>query len=85
MRTDQELHSELMSRLKRAAGNRAPAKPTDRSREVIPGTKYRDERGRMVLVISASLLRVKYYREGYSGEHEIGRYQFDLKFKKVQE
>jgi len=85
MRNAQELRSELMNRLKKAAENRAPVEPTDRTTEVIPGTRYRDERGRMVLVISASQLRVKYYREGFSDVYEMGRYQFDLKFKKVQE
>lgn len=81
MRTAQE----LMERWKNAVKHVAPAQPADNGKEeVIPGTRYRDERGRMVLVISASQLRVKYYQEGFSDEREIGRYHFDLKFKKVQ-
>lgn len=76
---------ELVERMKNAMKHAAPAEPMDRRAELIPGTRYRDERGRMVLVISASQLRVKYYREGFSDVYEMGRYQFDLKFKKVQE
>lgn len=78
MRNAQELHSELMNRLKKAAENRAPVEQADRAAEVIPGTRYCDKRGRMVTL-------VVYLREGYSGKCEMSRYQFDLKFKKVQQ
>lgn len=47
--------------------------------------KYRNERGGMVTVLRSSQYRVVYQREGYSGICEMSRYQFDLKFKKVQE
>lgn len=82
MRTAQELHDELMNRLKNAAKNRAPVESADR-REVIPGARYRAESGGMVTVLRSSQHRVVYQREGYSGACEMSRYQFDLKFKKV--
>lgn len=85
MRTSQELASDLINRMKKAAENKAPAQPSDRADEVIPGMRYRAERGRMVTVIRCSQYRVVYQREGYSGVSEMSRYQFDLKFKKVQE
>jgi hypothetical protein len=73
----------LMNRLKKAAQNVAPAEAADRSDEIIPGTWYRDERGRMVQVISASPRGVKFYREGFSGEYQTNQREF-LKFRKVQ-
>lgn len=80
MRTAQE----LIDRMKNAMKHRAPVESAARSAEVIPGARYRDERGRMVLVISASQLRVKFYREGFSDEYEVSRREFDLKFRKVK-
>lgn len=84
MRNAQELHSELMNRFKKAVENRALVEPTDRTTEVIPGTRYCGERGGMVTVLRSSQYRVVYQREGYSGICELSRYQFDLKFRKVQ-
>lgn len=75
---------ELVERMKNAMKHAAPAEPMDRSAEMIPGMRYRAERGRMVTVIRCSQHRVVYQREGYSGVSEMSRYQFDLKFKKVQ-
>lgn len=75
---------ELVDRMKNAMKHAAPAEPMDRSAELIPGTRYRAERGRMVTVIRCSQHRVVYQREGYSGVSEMSRYQFDLKFKRVQ-
>lgn len=84
MRNARELHNELMNRLKKAAENRAPVEQADRAAEVIPGTRYCGERGGMVTVLRSSQYRVVYQREGYSGVCEMSRYQFDLKFRKVQ-
>lgn len=84
MRTAQELQNDLISRMKNAMAQAAPAEPVARSNEIIPGTRYRDERGRMVLIIAASQLRVKFYREGFSGVYETSRREFDMKFRKVQ-
>lgn len=84
MRTSQELASDLINRMKAAMEHNAPAQPSNRTDEMIPGMRYRAERGRMVTVIRCSQHRVVYQREGYSGVSEMSRYQFDLKFKKVQ-
>lgn len=80
MRTAQE----LVDRMKNAMKNEAPAKPMDRSDELFPGARCRGERGGLVTVLRISQYRVVYLREGYSGECELSRYQFDLKFTKVQ-
>ncbi|MCS2154739.1 DUF4222 domain-containing protein [Scandinavium goeteborgense] len=37
----------------------------------------------MVTVLRASQLRVRFLREGYSDECEIGRREFVMKFRKV--
>ncbi|KAA1272877.1 DUF4222 domain-containing protein [Citrobacter pasteurii] len=79
------LAQELVDRMKNAMKHKVPAETVDRSAELIPGVKYRNERGRMVTVLRSSQYRVVYQREGYSGICEMSRYQFDLKFKKVQE
>lgn len=79
------LAQELVDRMKNAMKHKVPAETVDRSAELIPGMKYRNERGRMVTVLRSSQYRVVYQREGYSGICEMSRYQFDLKFKKVQE
>ena len=79
------LAQELVDRMKNAMKHRVPAETVDRSAELIPGMKYRNERGGMVTVLRSSQYRVVYQREGYSGICEMSRYQFDLKFKKVQE
>jgi hypothetical protein len=75
---------ELMDRWKNAVKNAAPIQPADRGNEVIPGVRYRGERGGMVTVLRSSQYRVEYQREGYSGISEMSRYHFDLKFKKVE-
>jgi hypothetical protein len=64
MRTSQELASALAERMKNAMKNRPAQEPVDRRGEIIPGKRYRDERGRMVTVLRASQLRVSYRREG---------------------
>ncbi|EPZ2455625.1 DUF4222 domain-containing protein [Citrobacter youngae] len=79
------LAQELVDRMKNAMKHKVPAETVDRSAELIPGMKYRNERGGMVTVLRSSQYRVVYQREGYSGICEMSRYQFDLKFKKVQE
>ena len=79
------LAQELVDRMKNAMKHKVPAETVDRSAELIPGVKYRNERGGMVTVLRSSQYRVVYQREGYSGICEMSRYQFDLKFKKVQE
>ncbi|WP_370606003.1 DUF4222 domain-containing protein [Citrobacter cronae] len=76
---------ELVDRMKNAMKHKVPAETVDRSAELIPGMKYRNERGGMVTVLRSSQYRVVYQREGYSGICEMSRYQFDLKFKKVRE
>lgn len=84
MRTSQELASALTERMKNAMKDR-PAEPSaDRRREITPGKRYRDERGRMVTVLRASQLRVSYRREGYTGVSEIGRREFEIKFAEVK-
>ncbi|HHX3708613.1 TPA: DUF4222 domain-containing protein [Citrobacter freundii] len=79
------LAQELVDRMKNAMRHKVPAETVDRSAELIPGMKYRNERGGMVTVLRSSQYRVVYQREGYSGICEMSRYQFDLKFKKVRE
>ena len=79
------LAQELVDRMKNAMKHKEPAETVDRSAELIPGMKYRNERGGMVTVLRSSQYRVVYQREGYSGICEMSRYQFDLKFKKVRE
>ncbi|MCW4985682.1 MULTISPECIES: DUF4222 domain-containing protein [Enterobacter] len=83
MRTSQEIANALTERLKNAVKN-APAAPVDRSAEIFPGKRYRDERGRMVTVQRVSQLRVIYIREGYRGVSEVGRREFELKFTEVK-
>lgn len=78
------LAQELVDRMKNAMKHKVPAETVDRSAELIPGTRYRGERGGMLTVLRSSQYRVVYQREGYSGVCELSRYQFDLKFKKVQ-
>ena len=79
------LAQELVDRMKNAMKHKVPAETVDRSAELIPGMKYRNERGGMVTVLRSFQYRVVYQREGYSGICEMSRYQFDLKFKKVRE
>lgn len=76
---------ELVDRMKNAMKHQLPAKPADRSAELIPGARYCGERGGMVTVLRSSQYRVVYQREGYSGICEMSRYQFDLKFKRAPE
>lgn len=59
------LAQELVDRMKKAMKHRVPAETVDRSAELIPGMKYRNERGRMVTVMRVSHLRVMYRYEGY--------------------
>lgn len=83
MRTSQELASALAERMKNVMNNRPAQEPVDRRGEIIPGKRYRDERGRMVTVMRASQLRVSYRREGYAGDLETGRREFEIKFTEV--
>ncbi|HCM56868.1 TPA: DUF4222 domain-containing protein [Citrobacter freundii] len=78
------LAQELVDRMKNAMKHKVPAETVDRSAELIPWMKYRNERGRMVTVIRVSPLRVMYRYEGYQDICEIGRREFELKFRKVQ-
>ena len=80
MRTAQE----LVNRMKSAMQCSVPAEPDAHRAELVPGAKYRNERGRMVTVLRASQLRVRYRYEGYAKECETSRREFDLKFKKVE-
>lgn len=75
---------ELVDRMKNAMKHVTPAEPVDRSAELFPGAKCRNERGRMVTVLRVSQLKVRYRYEGYAEECETGRREFDLKFKKVE-
>lgn len=84
MRTNQELANALLERMKNAMNNAAPEAPAERRVEMIPGMRYRAERGRMVTVIRCSLYRVVYQREGYSGVSEISRREFERKFTEVK-
>lgn len=84
MRTSQELTSALAERMKNAMKNRPAQEPVDRRGEIIQGKQYRDERGRMVTVLSASQLRVSYRREGDTGVSETGRREFEIKFTEVK-
>jgi len=84
MRTSQELASALAERMKNAMNNRPAQEQVDRRGEIIPGKRYRDERGRMVTVLRASQLRVSYRREGHTGVSEIGRREFEIKFTEVK-
>lgn len=83
MRTSQEHRDALMERLKNATKNVVPEAPAER-RDVIPGKRYREERGGIVTVLRSSQYRVVYHREGYSGTCELSRYQFDLRFTEVR-
>ncbi|MDI3359743.1 DUF4222 domain-containing protein [Lelliottia sp. V89_10] len=83
MRTSQELN-DLISRMRNAMKNAAPDAPADRRVEMIPGMRYRGERGGMVTVIRCSQYRVVYQREGYSGVCEMSRREFDRKFTEVK-
>nr|WP_159465894.1 DUF4222 domain-containing protein [Scandinavium goeteborgense] len=74
---------ELVNRMKHAMQYSSPATQADRTVELLPGGKYRDERGRMVTVLRVSHLRVRFLHEGYPGECEIGRREFVMKFRKV--
>lgn len=84
MRTSHDLANALTERLKNAMKNAAPEAPADRRGELHPGKRYRDERGRMVTIIRCSQLRVLYHREGYRGDLEVSRREFDLKFTEVK-
>ena len=84
MRTAQELANELTGRMRDAMRHAAPAQPIDRSCEILPGGKFRDQYGRMVTVTRVSQLRVMYYYEGYRDICETSRREFDLKFRAVQ-
>ena len=84
MRTNRDISaSDLISRMKNAMENAAPGAPAEREAEMIPGMRYRAERGRMVTVIRCSQYRVVYQREGYSGVSEMSRREFDRKFTEV--
>ncbi|BBV77060.1 hypothetical protein STW0522RAO56_31140 [Raoultella planticola] len=85
MRTNQEITNALTERLKSAMRNSTHTAAADRSVEVFQGDMYRDKRGRMVTVLRCSSQRVVFCREGYFSECEIGRREFEMKFKKVQD
>lgn len=84
MRTSQELASAMAERMKNAMKNEPAQESVDRRGEIIPGKRYRDERGRMVTVLRASQLRVSYHREGYAGDSETGCREFEIKFTEVK-
>lgn len=82
MRNDtRELHASLTERLRIAVRKAPPVESEEH--EIFPGSRYRDDRGRVVTVLAASKLAVKYAREGYREPSQVGRREFDLKFKKV--
>lgn len=84
MRTSREVSaSDLISRMKNAMANAAPGAPAEQRTDMIPGMRYRAERGRIVTVLRCSQYRVVYQREGYSGESEMSRREFDRKFTEV--
>lgn len=83
MRTSRKLTNDLVSRMKNAMKKAVSDAPAERRAEMIPGMKYRDERGRMVTVQRVSHLRVTYIREGWHGISEMGRREFEMKFRKV--
>lgn len=84
MRTNRDLsNSDLISRMKNAMGNAAQGAPAEQGTGMIPGMRYRNERGRIVTVLRCLPHRVVYQREGYSGVSEMSRYQFERKFTEV--
>lgn len=83
MRANRELACDLINRMKTAMKRNAPTESSDRTGELIPGMKYRNDRGRMVTIIRASQLRVMYRYEGYRDICETNRREFELKFRKV--
>ncbi|QMB06621.1 DUF4222 domain-containing protein [Citrobacter freundii] len=85
MRANRELASYLIDRMKNAMKHNAPTELSDRTGELIPGMKYRNERGRMVTIIRVSHLRVMYRYEGYRDICERSRRAFELKFRKVDQ
>ena len=78
MRTAQE----LIERWKKAQAGRLPT-PVSAAYK-LPGTKYRDERGRMVTLINRTQSRVTYRREGYQEICELSSSAFDRKFTEVK-
>lgn len=76
--------SDLISRMKNAMGSAAPSAPAEQGTDMIPGMRYRTERGCIVAVLRCSPHRVVYQREGYSGVSEMSRYQFERKFTGVK-
>jgi hypothetical protein len=82
MRSNQEIIERARQVLQRNT-KKSSIEPVEQRDEIIPGTWYRDERGRMVQVISASPIAVKFYREGFSDEYQTSRREF-LKFRKVK-
>ncbi|HEO9044198.1 TPA: DUF4222 domain-containing protein [Enterobacter kobei] len=83
MRTSQELANDLISRMKNAMQNAEPDAPAVKRNDMIPGMRYRANRGRIVTVLRCSQYRVVYQREGYSGVSEMSRREFDRKFTEV--
>lgn len=83
MRKDLEA-SDLVARMKNAMKNGVPDALAERRTDMIPGMRYRAERGRIVTVLRCSQYRVVYQREGYSGESEMSRREFDRKFTEVK-
>lgn len=84
MRTSQNLADALTERMKNAMKNRSAEEQVERRSEVLPGKRFRAERGRMVTVLRCSQYRVVYQHEGYSGESEMSRREFERKFTEVK-
>ena len=77
--------AELIARLKKAYPAHVPA---DRPSNSIlkPGARFKHaRRGHVVTVLRSSSQRVVFCREGYFSECEVGRREFEMKFKKVQD
>lgn len=84
MRTSRDVSaSDLISRMKSAMSNTVPKAAAEQRTDMIPGMRYRAERGRIVTVLRCSQYRVVYQREGYSGESEMSRREFERKFTEV--
>ncbi|HEB4943640.1 DUF4222 domain-containing protein [Klebsiella quasipneumoniae] len=79
--------AELIARLKRAYPAYEPSEG-DRASNGIPkaGARFKHaRRGHVVTVLRSSSQRVVFCREGYFSECEVGRREFEMKFKKVQD
>lgn len=75
---------ELLERWKKALAGKPPVTEPVPVACIRRGTKYRDPRGRMVTVISATQTRVAFRREGYKDICELSSSAFDRKFTEVK-